>query len=60
MKRPKFMEEFFHGKLSDCVEAGEGASNQLQGSSKFDAPAMISTGHGLDIDMRYRTPSSST
>ena len=31
-----------HGKLSDCVETGEGASNQLQGSSKFDAPALTS------------------
>jgi hypothetical protein len=31
-----------HGKLSDCVETGEGASNQLQGSIKFDAPALIS------------------
>ena len=33
---------FSHGKLSNCVESGEGASNQLQGSSKFDAPALIS------------------
>jgi hypothetical protein len=41
------MEEFFYGKLGDCVEAGEGASNQLHGSSKIDAPAMISV---LDIE----------
>ena len=27
-----------HGKLRDSVEAGEGVSNQLRGSSKIDAP----------------------
>ena len=39
------------GKLSDSVEAGEGASNQLQGSSKFDAPTLISV---LDIEQLSR------
>ena len=29
---------FFHRKLGDCFETGEGESNQLQGSSEFDAP----------------------
>jgi hypothetical protein len=47
------MEEFSHGKLSDCVETGEGASNQVQGSSKFDAPVLISV---LDTEItNHRT-----
>jgi hypothetical protein len=53
------MEEFFHGKLGDCVEAGEGASNQLHGSSKIDAPGMISVlDIGLDIDTQSNSSST--
>ena len=37
----KLRGNFFHRKLNDCAEAGEGASNQLQGSSKFDAPPLF-------------------
>jgi hypothetical protein len=29
---------FVHRKLDDCFETREGESNQLQGSSEFDAP----------------------
>jgi hypothetical protein len=38
IKRPEFTEKLLHGKLGDCFETGEGASNQLQGSREFDAP----------------------
>jgi hypothetical protein len=36
---------FFHGKLSDYVDAGVGVSNQLRGSSKIDAPPFIRPYH---------------
>ena len=47
-----------HGKLRDSVETGEGASNQLQGSIKFDAPALISMlDTETDIEItNHRTP----
>jgi hypothetical protein len=41
---------FFHGKLSDYVDAGVGVSNQLRGSSKIDAPL------SFDCTIKHKSP----